>query len=154
MRTACRKSGLSDAVQRVRKWRPAVLVCLSCLGEGRRRSSTSTAGCPFNREKMYVRHSPSWFCLRYCCVPLQADHFPFHRGGCRLWTPEGCGLLQSWVFLHGSSSVLSQPALGTCQECLSASGRESPSGSWMQPVLGPTLTLVSFITLLLPPRTR
>lgn len=110
-------------------------------------------GSPFNREKMGVRQSPSWFCLKYC-VPLQADHFPFQQGGCWLCAPEGCGLLQSWVHLHGSSSVLSQPGLRTCQGCLSATRGEnldSPSGNWTQPVLGPTLTLAPFITLLLAP---
>lgn len=34
LNTACRKSGLSDVVQGVRKQRPAVLVCLHPLGEG------------------------------------------------------------------------------------------------------------------------
>lgn len=34
LRAAGRKSGLNDVVQGVRKWRPAVLVCLYPLGEG------------------------------------------------------------------------------------------------------------------------
>lgn len=67
------------------------------------------------------------------------------------------GLLQSWVYLQGSSSVLSQPVLGTCQWFLSARGGESwdsPSGSGTQTGVGPhsKLTLGPFITLLLPPQ--
>lgn len=79
-------------------------------------------------------------------LPLSAG-WVLAVGTTGLWVSPGLGVPA------GSSSVPSQPGLGTCQGSLSGGKSSgSPSGSWMQPVWDPSVTLVPFITLLLPPR--
>lgn len=87
-KAACRKSGLDGVVQGVRK--QACCAGVSQSPGRRRRLSTLTACCLFNRQKTCVKQSPSQFCLIYHFVPLRAEHFLLWRNmlaGLALWQP-------------------------------------------------------------------